>query len=96
MTHNKIIIQNIYKSKQHQTQQQQKMSYYATLARKGELTEEQVKSASKATLEGMEDGKTVLFWASVICGVKIVEPILAKGVNINGLSQVSSAEIKCK
>jgi hypothetical protein len=51
-------------------------------ARDGELTVEEVNAATKEKLE--ED--KVLYWASSYCGLEVVEAILDKNVNIDGLS----------
>jgi hypothetical protein len=58
---------------------------------KGILTVEEVNGATKEKLE--EDNKcgrcTVLYLASMHCGVEVIEAILDKNVNIDGLSHVS-------
>jgi hypothetical protein len=56
-----------------------------------ELTVEEVNAATKEKLEGDKDsfGYTVLYWASALCSIKVVEAILDKNVNIDGLSDVS-------
>jgi hypothetical protein len=55
-----------------------------------ELTVEEVNGATKEKLETDKyDGYTVLYWASRECGIEIVEAILDKNVNIDGLSWVS-------
>jgi hypothetical protein len=62
----------------------------AECAEKGELTVEEVNEATKEKLE--EDklyGGTVLYWASENCPIEVVEAILNKNVNIDGLSYVS-------
>jgi hypothetical protein len=63
----------------------------AERAWKGKLTVEDVKGATKEKLEeeNNEYGNTVLYLASLHCGIKVVEAILDKGVNIDGLSFVS-------
>jgi hypothetical protein len=56
----------------------------------GELTLEEVNATTKEKLE--EDkwrGNTVLSCASRYCGIEVVEAIINKGVNIDGLSEVS-------
>jgi hypothetical protein len=57
----------------------------------GELTVEEVNGATKQMLETEKNsgGCTVLFWASRNCGIKVVEAIVNKGVNVNGFSAVS-------
>jgi ankyrin repeat protein len=54
----------------------------------GRLTVEEVKAATKEKLEEDKSatGYTVLYYASVYCGIKVVEAILDKNVNIDGLS----------
>jgi hypothetical protein len=55
-----------------------------------ELTVGEVIAATKEKLE--EDkvaGSTVLYWASVKCPIEVVEAIINKGVDVNGLSYVS-------
>jgi hypothetical protein len=62
----------------------------AHLACRGELTVEEVNAATKEKLE--EDkggGYSVLYWASYNCGIAVVEAVLNKKVNIDGLSDVS-------
>jgi hypothetical protein len=54
-----------------------------------ELTVEEVNAATKEKLEKDDYGGTVLYWASYKCGIKVVEAILDKKVNIDGLSSVS-------
>jgi hypothetical protein len=62
----------------------------AKRARDGKLTVEEVNAATKEKLEtDKDDGFTVLYWASLKCGIEIVEAILDKNVNIDGLSWVS-------
>jgi hypothetical protein len=60
----------------------------AERALSGKLTVEEVIGATKEKLEGDKDsfGYTVLYWASVKCGMEIVEAILDKNVNVDGLS----------
>jgi hypothetical protein len=59
-------------------------------AYEGELTVEEVKGATKEKLEEKdEDEITVLYWASGKCPIEVVEAILDKNVNIDGLSDVS-------
>jgi hypothetical protein len=59
-------------------------------ANQGKLTVEEVKGATKEKLEEKdEDENTVLYWASGKCGIEVVEAILDKNVNIDGLSWVS-------
>jgi hypothetical protein len=54
------------------------------------LTVEEVNASTKEKLEtDKEDGNTVLYWASEKCPIEVVEAILDKNVNINGLSRVS-------
>jgi hypothetical protein len=60
----------------------------------GDLTVEEVNAATKHKLE--EDtwsGVTVLYLASICCEIEIVEAILDKGVNIDGLSSVSIGDV---
>jgi hypothetical protein len=62
----------------------------AQRAFEGKLTVEEVNAATKEKLE--EDklyGFTVLYRASAKCGIEVVEAILDKNVNIDGLSRVS-------
>jgi hypothetical protein len=62
----------------------------AERAYRGELTVEEVNAATKEKLEKDKfGGCTVLYWASRECGIEVVEAILDKNVNINGLSEVS-------
>jgi hypothetical protein len=63
----------------------------ADRASDGKLTVEEVNRATKEKLETDKNsgGCTVLFWASRNCGIKVVEAIVNKGVNVNGLSAVS-------
>jgi hypothetical protein len=63
----------------------------ADFAYDGELTVEEVNEATKEKLEEDKDqyGNTVLYCASYKCGIDVVEAILDKGVNIDGLSDVS-------
>jgi hypothetical protein len=62
----------------------------AQRAFEGNLTVEEVNRATKEKLEDdMYVGCTVLYCASCNCGIEIVEAILDKGVNIDGLSRVS-------
>jgi hypothetical protein len=63
----------------------------AERAIEGELTVEEVNRATKEKLEEKDFsyGYTVLYWASKRCGIEVVEAILDKGVNIDGLSDVS-------
>jgi hypothetical protein len=59
----------------------------ADRAEEGELTVEEVNAATKEKL--VTDnyfGYTVLFWASYKCGIEVVEAILDKTVDIDGLS----------
>jgi hypothetical protein len=57
----------------------------------GQLTVEEVNEATKEKLEEDKDeyGNTVLYWASCECGIEVVEAILDKNVNIDGLSYVN-------
>jgi hypothetical protein len=56
-------------------------------AKEGKLTVEEVNRATKDKLEEDKSGGcTVLWCASINCGTKVVEAILNKGVNIDGLS----------
>jgi hypothetical protein len=60
------------------------------LAFQGKLTIEEVKDATKKKLEeDMSYGCTVLYFASWKCPIEVVEAILDKNVNIDGLSYVS-------
>jgi hypothetical protein len=54
----------------------------------GKLTVKEVNAATKEKLEKdmTLTGDTVLVYASERCGIKVVEAILDKGVNIDGLS----------
>jgi hypothetical protein len=63
----------------------------ALRAWEGRLTVEEVNAATKEKLEKDKDeyGNTVLYWSSYKCGVEVVEAILDKNVNIDGLSNVS-------
>jgi hypothetical protein len=69
----------------------------AERASEGKLTVEEVNGATKEKLE--EDkaslGYTVLHWASWRCPIDVVEAILNKNVNIDGLSSVSVAFTTC-
>jgi ankyrin repeat protein len=59
----------------------------AVLARDGKLTVAEVNLTTKEKLE--EDrglGYTVFYWACERCSVEVIEAILNKGVNIDGLS----------
>jgi hypothetical protein len=60
------------------------------LASTGKLTIEQVNSTTNEKLEGDKDrnGYTVLFCASSYCSIEVVEAILNKNINIDGLSCV--------
>jgi hypothetical protein len=59
----------------------------ATRTTKGKLTLEDVKRATKDELEvDKHNGSTVLYWASWFCPTEVVEAILDKGVDIDGLS----------
>jgi hypothetical protein len=63
----------------------------AERAEKGELTVEEVNTATKEKLE--EDkayGNTVLYSASMWCGIELVEAVINKGVDVNGLSVSAS------
>jgi hypothetical protein len=62
----------------------------AKRARDGKLTVSEVNGATKEKLEGDKYFEyTVLYWASVKCGIEVVEMILDKKVNIDELSNVS-------
>jgi hypothetical protein len=62
----------------------------AQRAEEGKLTVEEVKGATKERLEQDNyGGFMVLYCASLKCGIEIVEAILDKSVNIDGLSVVS-------
>jgi hypothetical protein len=62
----------------------------ADLAYIGELTVEEVNRATKEKLEEKDiSGFTVLYYASGWCPIEVVEAILDKNVNINGLTLVS-------
>jgi hypothetical protein len=62
----------------------------AERASAGKLTVEEVKAVTKEKLEEKDSiGCTVLYWASCYCGIEVVEAILSKKVNIDGLSDVS-------
>jgi hypothetical protein len=53
----------------------------------GKLTVEEVNGATKEKLEEDKSyGYTVLYLASWKCGIEVVEAILDKNVNIDGLS----------
>jgi hypothetical protein len=53
----------------------------------GKLTAEEVNAATKQKLETHKDGGyTVLYCASQICGIEVVEAIINKEVDVNGLS----------
>jgi hypothetical protein len=59
----------------------------AERALSGKLTVEEVIGATKEKLEtDKDDGFTVLYWASYNCGIEVVEAILDRGVDIDGLS----------
>jgi hypothetical protein len=63
----------------------------ADRAYEGKLTVEEVNAASKERLEEDKyDEYTVLNWASIECGIEVVEAILNKGVDVNGLSGIVS------
>jgi hypothetical protein len=63
----------------------------AERAHKGELTVEEVNGATKEKLDGKDAyGNTVLYNASLECPIEVVEAILDKNVNIDGLSRVST------
>jgi hypothetical protein len=57
----------------------------------GRLTVEEVHLTKKETLDVdmTSDGYTVLHYATYKCPIEVVEAILDKGVNIDGLSSVS-------
>jgi hypothetical protein len=57
----------------------------------GRLAVEEVNAATKEKLEEEKDehGNNVLYCASCNCGIEVVEAILDKGVDVNGLSRVS-------
>jgi hypothetical protein len=62
----------------------------AQRAFRGELTVEEVNAATKEKLEQDEyEGFTVMYWASSNCGIEVVEAIINKGVDLNGLVAVS-------
>jgi hypothetical protein len=63
----------------------------AKRAEEGELTVEKVNGATKEKLEGDIDeyGNTVICNATYKCPIEVVEAILDKNVNIDGLSRVS-------
>jgi hypothetical protein len=62
----------------------------AQRARKGKLTVEEVNQATKEKLEKDQYVRDlVLYWASRECQIEVVEAILDKKVNIDGLSSVS-------
>jgi hypothetical protein len=62
----------------------------AERAFEGKLTVEEVNAATKEKLEEDKDcGFTVLYCASWKCPIEVVEAILVKNVNIDGLSYVS-------
>jgi hypothetical protein len=62
----------------------------AERASEGMLTVEEVNGATKEKLEKDEyEGFTVLYGASLRCGIEVVEAILDKNVDIDGLSRVS-------
>jgi hypothetical protein len=59
----------------------------AQRAYEGKLTVEEVNRATKEKLEeDKRGGYTVLFCASQICGIEVVEAILDKNVNVDGFS----------
>jgi hypothetical protein len=59
----------------------------AERAEEGELTVEEVNAAKEEKLEKDKyGGFTVLYWASCYCRINVVEAILDKNVNIDGLS----------
>jgi hypothetical protein len=59
-------------------------------AYEGKLTVEEVNAATKEKLEDKDLlGYIVLYWASRHCEIEVVESILDKNVNIDGLSPVS-------
>jgi hypothetical protein len=61
----------------------------AKRAYNGKLTVQQVNDATMEKLEtDMWDGYSVLFRASQIGPIKVVEAILDKGINIDGFSEV--------
>jgi hypothetical protein len=57
----------------------------------GKLTVEEVNGATKEKLESDKswDGYTVFYCASEKCSIEVIEAILDKNVNINGLTLVS-------
>jgi hypothetical protein len=63
----------------------------ADLAYNGELTVEEVNGTTRKKLETdvNENGNKVLLCASRSCGIEVIEAIINKGVNIDGLSDVS-------
>jgi hypothetical protein len=62
----------------------------AQRAKREKLTVEEVRGATKEELETDKyGGFTVLYNTSWKCGIEIVEAILDKNVNIDGLSWVS-------
>jgi hypothetical protein len=63
-------------------------SNLAQRASEGKLTVEEVNSAKKEKMEKDKDSKryTVLYNASKYCSIEVVEAILDKKVNIDGLS----------
>jgi hypothetical protein len=62
----------------------------AKRAIEGKLTVEEVNVTTKEKLEeDKHNGNTVLWWASVFCSIEVIEAILNKNVNIDGLSIVS-------
>jgi hypothetical protein len=62
----------------------------AVRAKEGRLTVEEVNATTKDKLEVKDYiGITVLVWASQNCPIEVIEAILDKGVNIDGLSIVN-------
>jgi ankyrin repeat protein len=61
----------------------------AQRAYNSELTIEEINNATKDQLNNDKDkyGATCLYWACARCSIKLVEAILDKGVDIDGLSQ---------
>jgi hypothetical protein len=62
----------------------------AQRADEGKLTVEEVNHATKEKVEEKDkSGFMLLYYASFYCGIEVVEAILDKNVDIDGLSDVS-------
>jgi hypothetical protein len=64
----------------------------AQRALEGKLTVEEVNGSTKEKMEEDKYGRkyTMLYLASKFCGIEIIEAILDKGVDVDGLSDVST------